>query len=403
MEYVCKVGTGSGEVLEKTFTADDEGSLRRELQQQGYFVFSVRSGLQGFQFGFFRSPKVAPALLFIFCQELAALLKAGLPLLQALDITLERQRDPLFRNSLNAIRDRVKSGTSISDAFLEEGEKYPPMLAASLLAGERSGSLELALRRLVQHLRLSQSLRKKVIVASIYPLALVTFMVALMAILVIWVIPQFEGFYEGLHAEMPLLTRGLFFVSKVVSNYLAWILGALVVTALVVGAVLRRPASRILIDRALLRFPYLGHLMRMYATAQLARTLATLLSGGLPLLSALDVAASSIGNRAMATAVREATPLIREGRSLTTTLESTKIVDNLALEMVKVGEQTGALSDMLNALAEFLDEELDTRVATLMTLMEPLMLACMAVVVGVMVLAFYLPLFESFAVIEAGR
>jgi type IV pilus assembly protein PilC len=402
MEYVCKVGTVSGAVVEKTFTAEDEAALRRDLQQQGYFVFSVRSGFKGFRWGL-RSRKVPQPVLFIFCQELAALLKAGLPLLQALDITLERQKDPVFRASLTTVRERVKSGTSISEAFMEEGDKYPPMLAASLLAGERSGSLEFTLRRFVQHLRLSQGIKKKVVVASIYPLAILVFMLALMLILVVFVIPQFEGFYEGLHAEMPFLTRELFFLSKVVSEYIVWILLGLAAVVIWVRILLRRPRSVVVMDRTILRLPYLGSIMRLYATSQLARTLATLLSGGLPLLNSLEVAAESIGNRAVAAAVRDATPLIREGKTLMTALESTKMVDNLALEMVKVGEQTGALSDMLNALGEFLDEELDTRVATIMSLMEPMMLGVMAVLVGVMVLAFYLPLFQSFAIVEAGR
>jgi type IV pilus assembly protein PilC len=402
MEYVCKVGTGSGEVLEKTFTAEDEVSLRRELQQQGYFVFSVRSGLKGLRFSF-GARRVPQQVLFIFCQELAALLKAGLPLLQALDITLERQRDPFFKASLTAVRERVKSGTSISEAFLEEGDKYPPMFAASLVAGERSGNLEVTLKRFVQHLRLSQGIRKKVVAASLYPLMILTAMVALMVILVVFVIPQFEGFYEGLHAEMPFVTRQMFALSKFVSGHLLAVALSLGALGLLVRVFLSRPSSAVLLDRMILRLPYLGEILRLYATSQLARTLSTLLSGGLPLVNALEVAASSVGNRAVALSLKEATPLIQEGKSLMVALESTGKVDNLALEMVKVGEQTGALSEMLNALGEFLDEDLDTRVGTLMSLTEPVMLGALAFMVGGMVLSFYLPLFQSFAMMEQSR
>jgi type IV pilus assembly protein PilC len=402
MDFVCRLGTVSGEVVERSFTAPDEAALRRDLQQQGYFIFSIKSGLGGLRLSF-RRRTVPPSVLYVFCQELAALLKAGLPLVQCLEITLERQADPLFRNSLIAVRDRVKSGTSVSEAFLEEGDKYPPMLAASLVAGERSGNLELVLRRLVVHLRLSQSIKRKVVAASVYPVALLSVMLALMVILVVKVIPNFEGFYEGLGAQIPVLTRALFFLSRLVTGHIGSLLAGLLLLLLGVRALLARPGSREAIDRALLRLPYLGGLMRKYATAQLARTLATLLSGGLPLLPALEVASNSLGNRAVARALREATPLIREGRSLTTALESTRQVDSLALEMVKVGEQTGALADMLNALAEFLDEELDMRVSALMALVEPLLLIVLAVVVGMTVLSFYLPLFESFALIEGGR
>jgi type IV pilus assembly protein PilC len=402
MEFVCKLGTVSGEVVEKNFTAQDEAVLRRDLQQQGYFVFSVRSSLSGMRFSF-RSRRVPGSVLYIFCQELAALLKAGLPLVQCLEITLERQKDTLFRNSLMAVKERVKAGTSLSEAFIEEGDKYPPMLAASLVAGERSGTLELVLRRLVQHLRLSQSLKSKVVAASVYPAALLVVMLALMFVLVVKVIPNFEGFYEGLNAQIPFMTRGLFFASRTVTSHLLGIGVGFGVCLVGARLIFQRPGSRLAIDRALLRLPLIGGLMRKYSTAQLARTLATLLSGGLPLLNALEVASNSLGNRAVASALRASTPLIREGRSLTTALEATQQVDSLALEMVKVGEQTGALADMLNALAEFLDEELDVRVGALMALVEPMLLIVLAVVVGMTVLSFYLPLFESFALIEAGR
>jgi type IV pilus assembly protein PilC len=404
MEFVCKLGTTAGEVVEKSFTAQDEASLRRDLQQQGYFVFSIRSSLSGMGSAF-RRRKVPTAVLWVFCQELAALLKAGLPLVQALDITLERQKDPLFRSSLSTVRDKVKAGTSLSEAFAAEGEKYPPMLAASLLAGERSGSLEVVLRRLVDHLRGSQKLMTTIIQAAVYPLAVLALMVVLMIVLVVYVIPNFESFYGtgGLNAQMPLLTRGLFAASKFVDAHLLMLAVGFAATLGLVTTLLQRPETRIFVDRMALRVPIIGPLLGKYATAQLARTLATLLSGGLPLLGALEVAANSLGNRAVAASIRSATPLIREGRSLTTALESTAQVDSLALEMVKVGEQTGALADMLNALSEFLDEELDTKVKALLSLLEPLLLMILAVVVGLMVLSFYLPLFESFALIESGR
>jgi type IV pilus assembly protein PilC len=164
---------------------------------------------------------------------------------------------------------------------------------------------------------------------------------------------------------------------------------------------MRRPGAGIAIDRVLLRVPYLGHLMRMYATSQLARTLASLLAGGLPLLNAMDVAAHSIGNRAMADAIGKATPLIKEGKSLTTALESTGMLENLALEMIKVGEQTGALSEMLTAIADFYDEEMDGRLATVLALVEPILLVVMAFVVAGMLLAFYLPLFEAISAIQS--
>jgi type IV pilus assembly protein PilC len=399
MEYVCKVGTAAGEVVERKFTAPDEASLRADLEQQGYYLFSVRRGL-GLGALPLRRRRIRTSLLLVFGQELAALLKAGLPLLQSLDVMLERQRDPLFRRSLVELRDRVKSGTSLSDAVRAEGELYPPIFAASLTAGERSGALEEVLRRFVQYLRLNQTLKKKAISASVYPAILMTLMLGLATILLVFVIPEFRDFYGALGGELPLATRVLMQVAGAARAYFPWLVLGAVGGAVAFSLLLRRPGAGAALDRALLRLPYLGGLMRMYATSQLARTLATLLSGGLPLLNALEVAAASIGNRAMAAAVLAATPQIREGRSLMAALESTGMVDHLALEMVKVGEQTGALVEMLGNLAAFYDEELETRMATVLALVEPLMLVLMAGMVAAMLLAFYLPLFQVFSVIS---
>src|SRR6266571_4202811 len=399
MEYVCKIGMPSGEVVERTFVASDETSLRTELEQKGYYLFSVRRGFVLKELGFGR-PRVPTGLLLVFCQELAALLKAGLPLVQSLDVMLERQRHPVFRRSLEAVRDRVKSGTALSDAFRGEPDLYTPMLPASLVAGERSGNLEGVLRRLAQYLRLNLSLKKKAISASVYPLLLFTMMFILVTILVLIVIPKFQDFYKDFNVELPLITRLLMSFSTTMADHAVWIFLAVVGFLLAVSSWLRREGSGVVLDRLLFRVPYLGSLMRMYATSQLARTLSALLSGGLPLVNAMEVAAASVGNRAMAAAGAAATPQIREGRSLTSALESTQVLDNLALEMVKVGEQTGALADMLNAVADFFDEEIETRMSAVLALIEPIMLVCMAVIVAGMLLAFYLPLFEAISAIQ---
>ena len=401
MEYVCRVGTPSGDVVERAFTAPDERALRAELEQQGLYLLSVRRGLSLSAFHL-RKRRVDPATLLVFSQELAALLKAGLPLFQSLDVMLDRQRDPVLRQSLTTVRQKVKSGVALSDAFRQEGELYPPIFSASLVAGERSGNLDQVLRRFSSHLRLNQTLRKKAVSAAVYPIVLLTMMAALVAILLVWVIPQFKSFYEGLGAELPLATRMLLAVATTVRSNLLWIvLGiGLLVTSVVYW--LRREGSGVVLDRTLLRLPYFGGLMRMYATSQLMRTLSTLLAGGLPLMNALEVAAASIGNRAMARAVGTATGRIREGASLTTALETTGMLEALPLEMVKVGEQTGALGDMLNAIAEFYDEELDTQMATVLSLVEPVLLVLMAVIVAAMLLAFYLPMFQAISAVQGG-
>jgi type IV pilus assembly protein PilC len=401
MEYLCRVGTPSGDVVERAFTAPDERALRAEVEQQGLYLLSLRRGLSLSAFRL-RKRHVNPATLLVFSQELAALLKAGLPLFQSLDVMLDRQRDPVLRQSLTTVRQKVKSGIALSDAFRQEGELYPPIFSASLVAGERSGNLDQVLRRFSSHLRLNQTLRKKAVSAAVYPIVLLTMMAALVAILLVWVIPQFRSFYEGLGAELPLATRMLLAVANTVRANLLWIVLGIGIVLLSVVYWLRREGSGVVLDRTLLRLPYFGGLMRMYATSQLMRTLSTLLAGGLPLMNALEVAAASIGNRAMAGAVGTATGRIREGASLTTALETTGMLEALPLEMVKVGEQTGALGDMLNSIAEFYDEELDTQMATVLSLVEPFLLIVMAVIVAAMLLAFYLPMFQAISAIQGG-
>jgi type IV pilus assembly protein PilC len=399
MDYLCRVGTPGGEVVEQTFSATDEAALRADLEQKGYYLFDIKRGLSLRGLGIKRD-KVPIDLLMLFGQELAALLKAGLPLVQSIEVMLERQRHPVFRASLSTVRDKVKSGIALSDAFRDEGQLYPPILSASLVAGERSGNLEGVLRRFVHYLRLNLSLKKKAVSAAVYPIMLFVMMMGLGAVMVLKVIPSFQEFYRDFDITLPWITRALMAFSRFVRDNLLWLVlgtgGALVSWVLWS----RRSGSGAVIDRMLLRIPYLGRLMSMYATGQLARTLSALLSGGLPLVNAMEVASASIGNRALAAAVAGATPLIREGRSLTTALESTGLLDNLALEMVKVGEQTGALADMLSAVADFYDEELDTQLATVMALVEPVMLVLMAVVVAGMVLAFYVPLFQAISALQ---
>ena len=399
MEYLCKVGTPTGEVVERTFRATDEAGLRAELERQGLYLFQIHRGLGQISF---RKKKVAPSLVLIFAQELAALLKAGLPLVQSLEVMLDRQRDATLRASLTTVRDKVKAGTALSEAFRAEGNLYPPIFAASLVAGERSGALEAVLRRFSQHLRLNQQLKKKAVSASVYPLVLVVMMVLLTAVLLVYVIPQFQGFYEGLGAKLPVPTQILLGVAGVLRANVVFILSALGIGALAFWYWLRKENSALTLDRWFLKVPYFGGLVRMYSTSQLMRTLSTLLAGGLPLLNALEVASASIGNRAMAGAVGGSTRMIREGASLTTALESTAMFETLPLEMVKVGEQTGALGEMLGAVAEFYDEDLETRMATILSLVEPVLLVVMAVLVAGMLLAFYLPMFEAISAVQGG-
>ncbi len=398
MEYICKVGTSAGEIVERSFDAPNEDALKTDLARQGLFLFSHRKAAQGFNF---RSPRVRPESLQLFGQELAALLKAGLPLAQSMDLMVERQRDQVFKRSLSAVRDRIKSGAALSESFRQEGALYPQMFSASLIAGERSGNLEGVLRRFVSYVKLNQTIKKKVIAASVYPMVLFTGMFGLMYVMLTRVLPQFTGFYGGLGAQLPLPTRILLGLSDQVRLWSLPLLVVLAASAFALTTWLQTPTNRERFDGWILRVPFFGTLMRTYSTSQLARSLSTLLSGGLPLVQALGVAAASVGNRAISAAAAAAVPQIQEGKSLSLALDATGHVEPLTVEMIRVGESTGALGEMLNQVADFYDEDLEVKVQTILSLVEPVLLIFMAVVIGAMVLALYLPMFEAFSAIQS--
>lgn len=398
MEYICKVGTPAGEIVERSFEAPNEEALKADLQRQGLFLFSHRKASSDFNL---TAPRVKAENLQLFGQELAALLKAGLPLTQGMDLMVERQRDPLFKRSLAAVRDRVKSGTALSEAFRQEGALYPQMFAASLIAGERSGNLEGVLRRFVAYLKLSQTIKKKVIAASVYPMVLFAGMFGLMYVMLTRVLPEFTGFYGSLGAELPLPTRVLMGLSETARQWSLPLILVFVVMGFALAAWLRAPANRERFDGWTLRIPFFGPLLQTYSTSQLARSLATLLSGGLPLVQALGVAAASVGNRAIAASAAAAVPQIQQGKSLSMALEATGQVEPLTVEMIRVGESTGALGEMLNQVADFYDEDLEVKVQTILSLVEPVLLLFMAVVIGSMVLALYLPMFEAFSALQS--
>jgi type IV pilus assembly protein PilC len=397
MEYICKVGTPAGEIVERRFEAPNEEALKADLVRQGLFLFSQKKANPGFSF---TAPRVKPEHLQLFGQELAALLKAGLPLAQSMDLMVERQREPVFKRSLGAVRDRVKSGAALSESFRQEGALYPQMFSATLIAGERSGNLEGVLRRFVSYVKLSQSIKKKVIAASVYPMVLFAGMFGLMYVMLTQVLPQFIGFYGSFGSELPLPTRILLGISDLFRQWSLPLIVVAIAAAFVALTWLRSAANRQRFDGWILKLPFFGPLLQTYSTSQLARSLSTLLSGGLPLVQALGVASESVGNRAISAAAAGAVPQVQEGKSLSLALEATGRVEPLTVEMIRVGESTGALGEMLNQVADFYDEDLEVKVQTILSLVEPVLLVFMAVVIGSMVLALYLPMFEMFSAIQ---
>ncbi|NOT44108.1 MAG: type II secretion system F family protein [Acidobacteria bacterium] len=400
MEFRCRLGTPGGEVLEGIYVAEDEARLRREFDEKGLLVLSLRpkAGLQGLSLPFSGRRRIPRQEFLMFNQELATLLKAGMPLVQSLDILRQRVATPTFKGVLDGVYDKVRAGSALSDAFAVHADLFPPVYAASLTAGERSGSLDGVLRRYVSYEKISGAVRRRTISALIYPAILVTLMLGLIGIIVFRVVPAFSDFYATFDRELPLATRVIVGVSSVLAGNLLLVLlvtGAVVAT----GVTWFKRGDRRRLDRWLLSLPVVGHTLHKFTTAQLARTLSTLLGGGIPLVSAIDIGVQATANRHVAAEMDAVGRRVREGESFAGALRAREVFPDVAIKMVEVGESTGALQEMLSSLADFYDEEIETEVARFITLIEPVLLVIMGVVIALVVVALYLPLFELSAVV----
>ena len=402
MEYRCRLGTANGEVVEGIYIADSEARLRRDLEEKGLFVLSLqpRGWISGWSPST-RRRRISRQEFVVFNQELATLLKAGMPLTQSLDILRQRVENPTFKAVLDGVHEKVLSGTALSDAFTEHGDLFPAVYSASLLAGERSGNLDSVIRRYVAYEKLIGAARRRTISALIYPVILMTMMVVLIGIIVLKVIPAFSDFYSTFDRPLPLLTRVMVGASNAISSNILFV--GPVVVALIVAAVLwfRQPSKRSGLDRLLLEIPWAGATARKFFTSQIARMLSTLLAGGIPLVHSIEIAVRSCSNRYMSDGLDEVRRRVQEGQSFAGALRAKAVFPDVAVKMVEVGESTGALQDMLNSLAEFYDEEVETEVERVTKLIEPVMLVVMGIVIAAVVLALYLPLFELTSVVGA--
>ena len=396
MEFRCRLGTPGGEIIEGIYAADTEARLRQEFEEKGLYVLGIsRAG--GATFGRLRLPtraRVSTREFLVYNQELATLLKAGMPLVQSLDILRRRVANPLFKSVLDDVYERVRAGSSLSEAFEAHGTLFPGVYTASLLAGEKSGSLEQVIRRYVSYVKVVATVRRKTISALVYPVILLLLSLGVVSIIVLRVVPEFGAFYQSFDRPLPVSTRIIVQVSDFARTYFLLIIGAVVVGGLMFWAWIRDPAQREHFDRWVLQVPGLGQIARKFSTSQAARTLATLLGGGIPLVNAIDVAARSIKNRYIARELQSAGQQVREGRALAMAMNESGAFSDVAIKMVEVGESTGALQEMLNSLADFYDEEIDTNLGRFITLVEPILLVVMGIIIAGLLLSLYMPLFS---------
>jgi len=402
MEFRCRLASPSGQIVEGVYSAETEARLRHELEEKGLYVLSLRpkGAVGGISFALPQRRGILSREFLVFNQELATLLKAGMPLVQSLDLLKRRVQSPTFRGVLEDVHEQVRSGAALSDAFAAQGELFPSVYVASLLAGERSGSLDTVLRRYVEYAHIIATLKRKTVSALVYPAILIALALGMVALIVLKVVPAFSDFYVSFGANLPLVTRIIVGVSNFIRGQLLLIAVAIAGGAAATAAWLKQPGQRARLDHLILRLPVVGNLAAKFATSQLARTLATLLGGGLPLVNSLEISAKSIGNRFMAAQVDIVNARVREGESFAAALEARGVFPDVAVKMAEVGESTGALQEMLNTVADFFDEEISTNMERFVTLVEPALLVIIGIVIAGLLLALYMPLFQLSSVLS---
>jgi type IV pilus assembly protein PilC len=394
-DFVLKYADGRGQIHHQVATAASEKELREKYAQQGFLIYSIKSrsgGVGGT--GFFGGRKKLNLEKFlIFNQQFVTLIRAGLPILKALDLLAERLTDPKLGPYIKSVRDEVRGGTLLSEAFRQQGI-FPKIYITSVMAGEKSGSLTEVMDRYVAYQKVSLAVRKKVMVSLMYPCVLIVLVVLLMVFLVTYVVPTFANLYNSMQAKLPIMTVYLIAIGTASQKYIVVFAGTLVSGIFLFRWWARRDSAKERLDRVKLHLPLLGEIWLKYQVAQLARTLSTLLVGGIPLVQAMETAADSLGTRLLQRAVEAAGKSVREGQPLSGSLKQSKLVPALAIDMIEVGESTGALPAMLNSVAEFFEEDVNTKMAATLSLIEPAIMIVMGGFVAFVLIALYLPIFS---------
>ncbi|HVO57420.1 MAG TPA: type II secretion system F family protein [Dongiaceae bacterium] len=399
-EFVCRVADAAGRVYSHVEAAGTQAEARQKLTDRGLYVYSVQNR-NSFLSGVFaaKNRQVGGSEFLILNQQFNTLIKAGLPILRALDLLAERASSPKLRPIVSQVRDRVREGKSLSEAVNEAGV-FSKVYSTAILAGEKSGNLAGVLDYYIAYQRVSTGVRKKIIASLVYPLLLVTVASLVVTYLVTVVIPKFSLLYRDMGVELPTATRILIALTV---DYRFVILSVIAVAILLGIAAMfwsRSEKGGEAFDRLKFRLPLIGDTSLKFQIAQFSRTLSTLLTGGTPLVAGLQTSAESLNSPLLRASIIDATQRVREGDSLSTALAGTKVMPELALDMIEVGESSGALAPMLNSVAEFYEEEVNIKLAALVSLIEPAILIFMGLLVAFILISLYLPIF-SFSVTGA--
>jgi type IV pilus assembly protein PilC len=393
--FTCKLGSTDGRIIEKEFEAANDIVLRQSLEEQGFYVFEVRRNM--FQFlrdkGFIRH-KVDNKELLTFNQELLVLIKAGLPIIHALDTILERVEKGRLSEVLNEVREDVKGGISLSQAFEKHPREFAHLYIASIRAGERTGDIHQTIKRYISYLKRVEAFRKKVISALIYPIILTTVAILAVTLLLVYVVPTFSQVYADARSSLPVPTQVLIYFTVKLKKFLPIVLIAIICLFFAFNRWRETIRGRFLLDDLKLRLPYLGGLLTKYAIAAFTRTLATVIGSGIPIVESLRMSVGTLNNRVLEQKLLEAVVKVEEGIRLSAALESVNIMPPLALRMLAVGETTGSLEEMLADIADYFEDEVDRSMHIVTTAIEPIIMIVMGIVIGAIIITMYLPIFK---------
>ena len=394
-EFVCRVADANGRVFSHVEPAGTITEARQKLADRGLYVYSVesRSSLVSGLLNRQSSKQVGGSDFLILNQQFNTLIKAGLPILRALDLLAERASSPRLRPVISQIRDRVREGKSLSEAVTEAGV-FSKVYSTAILAGEKSGNLSGVLDYYIAYQRVSTGVRKRILATLVYPTLLITVACVVVTYLVTVVIPKFALLYQDMKVELPTPTRVLIALTVNYRWYVVGAIAAVFLTALGIFAWSRSEEGGIAVDRIKFRMPVVGETILKFQVAQFTRTLSTLLTGGTPLVAGLQTAGDAIESKLLRGTISSATQKVREGESLHSALSSTGIMPELALDMIEVGESSGALAPMLTSVAEFYEEEVNLRLSAMVSLIEPGILIFMGLFVAFILVSLYLPIFS---------
>jgi type IV pilus assembly protein PilC len=394
--FDCRLAKADGSIAEERIEAEDEQSVRIQLQEKGYLVFSVRR-LQSFSLSSVNlklGKRLHPREFLVFNQELLALIRAGMSIIRTMDLLIGRASHPAFRTALMGVREGIKSGSSISEAMAKYPFYFSELYVSSVRAGERSGNLVEILQRHIAYLKRMLAVRKKVISALSYPSFLLIVGVSVIFFLLTYVMPTFMEIFKDAETELPLATQRLILVVTFFQNYFIYLLLGLVGMVLFIQQGRKTATGKQLLDSFILNIPAIGQVIRRHYMIIMTRTLSTTLAGGIPLVPALAMVSEALPNRLWSKKVREVSERVQEGVSLAQSLEQSAMLPKMSLEMVDVGENSGSLTEMLSEVADFHEDELDLYLGRLTTWIEPVMLLVIGLIVAVIVVSMYLPIFQ---------